>query len=122
MLCVNKHSFTYSSEVYYHSLTKFYIYYRILFKRKKSYVLPIHKTKKTAAVSATHNTLYSLPSISCTDYTFFKCLPKVDSIKKMICISKNRNIPNLFRLEFFSISHDTIKHLPNKSSERKANE
>ena len=80
MLCEQKFFYIHTSEVYYNSLTKFYIY-RILFKRKKI-------LKKTAAVSATHNTLYSLPSISCTDYTFFKCLPKVDSIKKMICISK----------------------------------
>ena len=95
MLCVNKHSFTYSSEVYYHSLTKFYIQGFFLKEKKNPNVLYIPKNK--AAVSATHNTLYSLPSISCTDYTFFKCLPKVDSIKKMICISKYLNILLLTR-------------------------
>ena len=87
MLCVNKHSFTYSSEVYYHSLTKFYIK-GFFFKKEKKNPNVLYIPKNKAAVSATHNTLYSLPSISCTDYTFFKCLPKVDSIKKMICISK----------------------------------
>ena len=88
-VCEQKHSFTYSSEVYYHSLTKFYIQGFFFEKEKKNpNVLYIPKNK--AAVSATPTILYTLyHRYRVLIIPFLNVYQKVDSIKKMICISKN---------------------------------